>query len=87
MSSSHHFTTMSLEQAKNNCRKMVTQFLTYFILSQNVSGKASLYLPELPLYKTGLSSDPRRKRGGLSVSPRRGCRWSAAGEADRPSDS
>ena len=44
MSSSHHFTTMSLEQAKNNCRKLVTQFLMYFTLSQNVSGKASLSL-------------------------------------------
>ena len=44
MSGSHHFTTMSLEQAKNNCRKLVTHFLTYFTLSQNVSGKASLHV-------------------------------------------
>ena len=41
MSSSHQSTTMSLEQAKNNYRKMVTHFLTYFTISQIVSGKAS----------------------------------------------
>ena len=43
MSSSYQSTTMSLEQAKNNYRKMVTHFLTYFTISQIVSGKASLY--------------------------------------------
>ena len=42
MSSSHHFTIMSLEQAKNNYSNLVTIYLTYFPISQIVSGKGSM---------------------------------------------
>ena len=42
MSSSHQSMTMSLQQAKNHCHKVVTKYLTYFPISQIVSGKGSL---------------------------------------------
>ena len=41
MSSSHQSTTMSLQQAKNNCHKVVNKYLTYFHILQIVSGKGS----------------------------------------------
>ena len=41
MSSSHQSTTMSLQQETNYCHKVVTKYLTYFPLSQIVSGKGS----------------------------------------------
>ena len=44
MSSSQHFTIMSLEQANKEIKKkVVTQYFTYFTISQIVSGKQSLY--------------------------------------------
>ena len=42
MSSSHQSTTMSLQQAQNNCHEVVTKYLAYFPISQIVSGKGSL---------------------------------------------
>ena len=42
MSSSHQSTIMSLEQAKIKYSIMVNQYLTYFPISQIVSGKGSM---------------------------------------------
>ena len=42
MSSSHQSTIIVLEQAKKNYHNLVTIYLTYFPISQNVSGKGSL---------------------------------------------
>ena len=39
MSTLHHFTIMSLQQAKKSDHEVVTQYLTYLTLSQTVSGK------------------------------------------------
>ena len=49
MSSSHQSTIMSLEQAKKSYRNMVTKYLTYFTISQIVSGKGSMGLCVLKL--------------------------------------
>ena len=61
MSSSHQSTTMSLEQATNNYRKMVTHLLTYFTILQIVSGKASLsdykYKIHFPLWNVIVAVD------------------------------
>ena len=44
MSSSHQSTTMSLQQAKNDCHEVVTKYLKYFPISQIVSGKGSMLI-------------------------------------------
>ena len=44
MSSSSQSTTMSLEQAKTYCHKVVTKYLTYFPISQIVSRKGLCFL-------------------------------------------
>ena len=55
MSSSHPFTIMSLEQAKQN---VVTQSLTYFTISQIVSRKGSMFQKLIkPLQMVGINRD------------------------------
>ena len=43
MSSSHQSMTMSMQQAKINCHKVVTKYFTYFPVLQIVSGKGSRF--------------------------------------------
>ena len=60
MGNSHHFMIMSLKQAKENYRNLVTiYYLTYFPISQIVSGKGSLYEVE---NTSQFSDTPTQKR-------------------------
>ena len=57
MSSSHHFIITSLEQTKMNYRNLLTIYLTYFPISQIVSGKGSIYYTSDGRHYFSLSTD------------------------------
>ena len=61
MSSSHQSTIMSLEQAKRNNRNMGTKYLSFFPISQIVSGKGSLHRRPCVILDAGYCSLCYRK--------------------------